>query len=34
VVQTFDAEATHSIEMQRGGWQAIMDNYKKHVEAN
>ena len=34
VIETFDAEATHSIEMQQAGWQAIMDNYKKHVEAN
>ena len=30
---TFDAETTHSIEQQRGGWQAILDNFRKHVEA-
>jgi uncharacterized protein YndB with AHSA1/START domain len=29
---TFDAEQTHSIEQQRGGWQAILDNFKRHVE--
>lgn len=32
ITETFDAENTHSVEMQRTGWQAIMDNYKKHVE--
>ncbi|MBU1209895.1 MAG: SRPBCC family protein [Alphaproteobacteria bacterium] len=30
---TFDAEATHSIEQQRSGWQAILNNFKRHVEA-
>jgi uncharacterized protein YndB with AHSA1/START domain len=34
VSETFEAEDTHSIEMQRGGWQAILDNFKKHVESN
>ena len=34
VVETFDAENTHPVEMQRGGWQAILDNFKKYVEAN
>jgi uncharacterized protein YndB with AHSA1/START domain len=29
---TFDAEATHSIEQQRGGWQAILDNFARYVE--
>ena len=33
ITETFDAETTHSVEMQKGGWQAILDNYKKHVEA-
>ena len=28
----FDAEATHSIEQQQGGWQAILDNFARHVE--
>jgi uncharacterized protein YndB with AHSA1/START domain len=31
---TFDAEAENSIDMQRGGWQAILDNFAKHVEAS
>jgi uncharacterized protein YndB with AHSA1/START domain len=29
---TFDAEETHSIEQQQGGWQAILSNFKRHVE--
>lgn len=33
VVSTFDAENQNSLEMQRGGWQAILDNFKKYVEA-
>jgi len=28
----FDAEDTHSIEQQRAGWQAILDNFARHVE--
>jgi uncharacterized protein YndB with AHSA1/START domain len=34
VTETFEAENMHSIEMQRGGWQAILDNFKKHTEAS
>ncbi|HEV8286309.1 MAG TPA: SRPBCC family protein [Chitinophagaceae bacterium] len=34
VVETFEAENTNPIEMQRGGWQAILDNFKKYTEAN
>lgn len=29
---TFDSEPSHSIEQQRVGWQAILDNFKRHVE--
>jgi uncharacterized protein YndB with AHSA1/START domain len=32
VVITFDAESQNSEEMQRGGWQAILDNFKKYTE--
>ena len=32
VRETFDAETTHPEEMQRAGWQAILDNFKRHVE--
>jgi uncharacterized protein YndB with AHSA1/START domain len=34
VTENFEAENTHSIEMQRGGWQNILDNFKKYTEAN
>jgi uncharacterized protein YndB with AHSA1/START domain len=34
VVSTFEAESTNPIEMQKGGWQAILDNFKKYAEAN
>jgi uncharacterized protein YndB with AHSA1/START domain len=30
---TFDSETTHPIEQQRDGWQAILDNFARHVEA-
>jgi uncharacterized protein YndB with AHSA1/START domain len=30
---TFDSEATHSIAQQREGWQAILNNFARHVEA-
>ncbi len=33
VRETFDAETTHSEEQQRQGWQAILNNFAKHVEA-
>ena len=32
VETTFDAEAESSAEMQRDGWQAILDNYQKFAE--
>ena len=34
VVELFDAENTHSQEQQINGWQAILDNFKIHVEKN
>ncbi len=33
VEESFDPEDTHPQEMQRQGWQAILDNFKAHVEA-
>jgi hypothetical protein len=33
-VETFDAEGTHPVEFQQAGWQAIMNNFKKYVEAS
>jgi uncharacterized protein YndB with AHSA1/START domain len=32
ISSTFDAEKENPVEMQKGGWQAIMDNYKSYVE--
>ena len=32
VVETFDPESENPIEMQRGGWQAILDNFEKYAE--
>lgn len=32
VATEFDAETENSIEMQRDGWQAILDNFRRHVE--
>ncbi len=29
----FDSESTHTIEQQKQGWQAILDNFTRHVEA-
>jgi len=34
LTETFEAETTNSPEMQRGGWQSILDNFKKYTEAN
>lgn len=34
VRETFDAEDTHPEDVQRAGWQAILDNFKRHVEAH
>jgi len=32
VMVTFDGEETHSEEQQRTGWQAILDNFSRHVK--
>ncbi len=32
VIVTFDAENENPLEMQQGGWQSILDNYKKYTE--
>lgn len=31
--ETFDAETENSIEQQRSGWQSILNNFAKYVEA-
>lgn len=33
IVETFEAETTHSVDMQRDGWQAILNNFKKYTES-
>ena len=33
VRETFDAETENPPELQRTGWQAILDNFARHVEA-
>lgn len=32
VTTVFDAEAQNSLDMQRSGWQAILDNFRRHIE--
>jgi uncharacterized protein YndB with AHSA1/START domain len=34
VSETFEPENKYSLEMQRSGWQAILDNFKKYVESH
>jgi uncharacterized protein YndB with AHSA1/START domain len=34
VTVTFEAETENSIELQKSGWQSILDNFKKYAEAN
>lgn len=34
VTETFEPDNIYSIEMQRSGWQAILENFKKYVEQN
>jgi len=32
VVETFEAENVHAVELQRGGWQSILNSFKKYTE--
>lgn len=34
VTETFEIENMNPADVQRGGWQAILDNFKKYVESN
>jgi uncharacterized protein YndB with AHSA1/START domain len=34
IIESFDPETQNPEEMQRGGWQAILDNFKSYVEQN
>lgn len=33
VIETFEAEEENPVELQRGGWQAILDSFKKYTES-
>ncbi len=33
IEETFEPESQNSLEMQQGGWQAILNNFKKYAEA-
>lgn len=34
VVESFEADNMNSIDLQRLGWQSILDNFKKYTESN
>jgi len=34
IIESFDPETQNSEEMQRGGWQAILNNFKSYAEIN
>ena len=33
VTESFEAENTYPVEMQKNGWQAILENFKKYAES-
>ena len=33
VVETFEAESENTVELQEGGWQMILNNFKKYTES-
>lgn len=33
IIEVFEAENMHPAEMQQAGWQAILDNFKRHTES-
>lgn len=32
IIETFDPETENPVDMQRSGWQAILDNFKKYAQ--
>jgi uncharacterized protein YndB with AHSA1/START domain len=34
IIETFQAEDENTLELQKSGWQAILNNFKKYVESN
>jgi uncharacterized protein YndB with AHSA1/START domain len=33
IIESFEAENENSVELQKYGWQAILNNFKRHVES-
>jgi uncharacterized protein YndB with AHSA1/START domain len=33
IVENFEAESENTLELQQGGWQAIMNNFRKYAES-
>jgi uncharacterized protein YndB with AHSA1/START domain len=33
IIESFEAESQHSFELQKSGWQSILDNFKRYVES-
>jgi hypothetical protein len=34
IIEAFEAEVVNSLDLQRSGWQAILNNFKNYTEAN
>ena len=34
IIEKFDPESVNPVDMQKAGWQAILNNFKKYIEAN
>jgi len=32
IIETFDAEGENTLDLQKNGWQAILDNFKQFAE--
>jgi uncharacterized protein YndB with AHSA1/START domain len=33
IIESFEAEGVNSLELQKNGWQSILDNFKKYAES-
>ena len=33
IIESFEAEGVNSLELQKSGWQSILDNFKKYAES-
>lgn len=33
IIESFEAESTNPVEMQKSGWQSILNNFKKYAES-